>query len=212
MENNIFQKIRSNNYSRYGILGLAFVFHLYGVIQMFFNDEFLGFFNRLTKFTNISNLLVFVIVVMYLFKLDKTKFFKYLTFIGIIAILMTGIIYHVLISDGDGMFNDQVVHTINPILYLLFYVFLVSPSIKFKYIWVGFILPLGYFAVVLLLGPFTNFYPYNFMNPTLPGKDIWDVITFSLGILLPVVALFSVLVLYLKNTFENKFFKLYEEA
>lgn len=204
---NFIISLRNNDVARKSVAGFVFLFHFYAVIQMFFNEEFLTVFHRIRMFTNISNILIFVIVGLYLLNFKDSKWFKYLSVIGLVAILMTGIIYHGLLSDGYLDFNGHVVHTINPILYPVFYFLLVTPSIRLYHFWISLILPLLYFGIILAIGPLTNWYPYSFMNPTLEGKSLGSVLVFCLGILLPVIAIFTVLLISLKIWLEKKIAK-----
>ena len=155
-------------------------------------------------FTNISNILIFVILVLYLAGFKDKNWFKYLAVAGLVAILMTGLIYHFIVKGDDVMdFNGHVVHTFNPILYPIFYFLLVTPGIKLKHFWVSLVLPVIYFTVILIQGPFTGWYPYGFMDPSLPGKSLLDVLVFCLVILLPVIAIFTLGLIYLKNLLEK---------
>ncbi|MBN3490525.1 Pr6Pr family membrane protein [Acholeplasma equirhinis] len=197
-------KLRENDKARLSIAGFVGLVHLYGVIQMFFNEYFLEVFERFRMFTNISNILIFVILVLYLAGFKDKNWFKYLAVAGLVAILMTGLIYHFIVKGDDVMdFNGHVVHTFNPILYPIFYFLLVTPGIKLKHFWVSLVLPVIYFTVILIQGPFTGWYPYGFMDPSLPGKSLLDVLVFCLVILLPVIAVFTLGLIYLKNLLEK---------
>ena len=65
------------------------------MIDLFFlNESMVKVLERLRMFTNISNIIVFVVVGLYLLNIHQKKWYKYLAVIGLVAILMTGIIYH----------------------------------------------------------------------------------------------------------------------
>ncbi|MFA5693128.1 MAG: Pr6Pr family membrane protein [Acholeplasmataceae bacterium] len=197
-------KIRNNpNYLKTLVL-ITFSFSVYSILNIIDNPSFISFLERLRMFTNISNILVFVILVLYMFSFEDKWWFKYLAVIGLVAILMTGIIFHLFVSDGNVNFSGHIVHTVNPIMYPLFYFLVITPSIKLKHFWVTLILPLIYFLVILLLGPFTNWYPYDFMNPTLEGKNLLSVLSFSVGLLLPVISVLTLILIYLKSLLEKK--------
>jgi len=201
MEENFILKLRSNDKVRFIIAGIIWLVHLYGVVQMFFNDDFLEIFNRLRLYTNISNILIFVVVTLYLTGYKDKNWFKYFAVIGLVAILMTGIIFHTLVSDGDVNFDGHIVHTINPILYPIFYFLLVTPGIRLRHFWVSLILPTVYFTVILSLGPWTHWYPYGFMDPT--KSSLLQVIGLCIGLLLPVIAIFTLGLLALKKWMEK---------
>lgn len=197
-------KIRNNPTYLKILFLITFSFSSYSMLNLIDNKSFIDLLERLRMFTNISNIIVFIILVLYVFKFDKKWWFKYLAVIGLVSILMTGIIFHLFVSDGNVNFSGHIVHTINPILYPLFYFLIITPSIKLKDFWVTLILPLLYFLIILLLGPFTNWYPYDFMNPTLEGKDLLSVLSFSVGLLLPVISVLTLILIYLKTLLEKK--------
>ncbi len=209
---NMFQginQLRSSKILRYVLAGTIFLFNIYAMIELFFNNsEWFGGIRRLRMFTNLSNLIIFVVVLLYLLGKNHSKIYKYISVIGLVNILMTGIIYHALLASGNMDFNDHVVHTLNPIFYPIFYFLLVSPSIRFRDFWVTLIFPILYFGIILLIGPWTNWYPYGFMNPTLEGSSLGSVLIFCLGVLLPVISVFTVILIGLKVLLEAQLNKL----
>ena len=145
--NNWILKLRENEKVTKTIVGIVFIFNVYAMIDLFFlNDSFIEVFDRLRMFTNISNMLVFVIVGLYILNFHHKDWFKYLAVIGLVAILMTGIIYHVLLSEPNMTFHNHVVHTINPALFAIFYYLLIKQSIKIYHVWISLILPMLYFG------------------------------------------------------------------
>lgn len=201
---NFIQKIRQNEKQTKLIASIVFIFNVYAMIDLFFlNNSFIKVFERLRMFTNISNIIVFVVVGLYLLNLKERKWFKYLAVIGLVAILMTGIIYHALLADPHMSFQNHVVHTINPILFAVFYYLLITPSIKIYHVWVSLILPILYFGLILAIGPWTQWYPYSFMDPSIPNNSLGSVLIFCLGILLPVIVVFTTLLVLLKSYLER---------
>lgn len=184
---------RNNRFARKAFTAVIFSFALYGTLQFMISSTVLL---DLRYFTNQSNVLVTIILGLYLFDQQDRPYFKYLAVVGLVNILMTGIIYHVIVNGLEGFFNvgfnGHIVHTFNPLLYPVFYFILVAPSIKIHQFWVSLIYPALYFVIFLITGAFTDWYPYNFMNPTVPGSDIISVLIFCLGVLLPVIAVFTV--------------------
>src|SRR5690554_8147172 len=53
----------------------------------------------LRYFTNQSNLILFLIFIMIYFNKENHKLFKYISFIGMLSIGITGIVYHLLLTD-----------------------------------------------------------------------------------------------------------------
>ncbi|WP_025724650.1 Pr6Pr family membrane protein [Acholeplasma granularum] len=198
-------KIRSDMKLTKIIVGIIFIFNTYAMIDLFFlNETLTETLHRLRMFTNISNIIIFIVVGLFLMNQHQKKYFKYLSVIGLVAILMTGIIYHALLAEPNMSFQNHVVHTINPILFPIFYYLFVTPSIKLYHMWVSLILPLIYFGIILLIGPWTNWYPYNFMNPTYSDQTLGSVLIFCLGILFPVILLFTAILVLLKNILESR--------
>lgn len=201
---NWIQSIRDNKKITKTIAGIIFIFNVYAMIDLFFlNESMVKVLERLRMFTNISNIIVFVVVGLYLLNIHQKKWYKYLAVIGLVAILMTGIIYHVLLAEPGMSFQNHVVHTINPALFAVFYYLLIQEGIKLRHVWVSLILPTLYFGIILAVGPWTNWYPYNFMNPTYGNQSLGSVLIFCLGIMLPVIVLFTVLLVLLKNFLEK---------
>lgn len=201
---NWIQSIRDNKKITKTIAGIIFIFNVYAMIDLFFlNESMVKVLERLRMFTNISNIIVFVVVGLYLLNIHQRKWYKYLAVIGLVAILMTGIIYHALLAEPGMSFQNHVVHTINPALFAVFYYLLIQKGIKLRHVWVSLILPILYFGIILAVGPWTNWYPYNFMNPTYGDQSLGSVLIFCLGIMLPVIVLFTVLLVLLKNFLEK---------
>ncbi|MGA0448097.1 MAG: hypothetical protein ACLTFB_01860 [Candidatus Phytoplasma pyri] len=134
-------------------------------------------------FTKQSNILIFIIYLLYFFKSKKYNWYKYLVFIGLIDIMMTGIIYHFIINKGKSFIHffhkpnlekllSQLEHTINPIFFLFFYFFYTKKTISYKNIWIALIHPSIYALFFLFYGYF-NFIEYNnnFSNDKKIQKD-----------------------------------------
>lgn len=166
-------------------------------------------------FTNQSNLLVLIVFIIINLKLNNNKYFKYLAFITLISISITGVVFHLLLSDSLGNntgiitsihdlnnFQNLITHTISPIYYLLYYFIFIKESISIKEFFTGLIHPLMYFLIILLLSPITNFYPYPFLDVSKNGLS--GVLKFTLLIMLPLIVLFTLGLNYLKNVLDNK--------
>lgn len=165
-------------------------------------------------FTNQSNLLFLIVFLVLYFKRDDHKHFKILAFITLISLTITGVVFHLLLTDSVGSnsgviesiydlnnFHNLVTHTINPLYYFIYYFIFIIHNIKIKEFYIGLIHPIIYFTVVLLLGPITNFYPYPFLDVSQNG--IGEVLKMTLLIMLPLITLFVLLITSLK-AFLNK--------
>jgi hypothetical protein len=173
-------------------------------------------------FTTQSNLFITVVALLYLLKQDDKPWFKYVAFIGLVNIFMTGVIFHVLLTPfmGGVSFLNHVLHTINPILYVLFYFFILPNHITQKTLWIGIIYPLLYVCLVFLLiepifgdlldTQLPDFvgarYVYPFLDPREYEQGFKGVILFNLGIITPIILAITSLLIYLKSLFEKKFF------
>lgn len=205
MKNN-YTKIISNVYV-YFLLALAAIV-TFGTIDY---ELFNGYF----YFTNQSNLLVLITLILYVVGLKDKKEFKILAFITLISIVMTSIIFHLLLgaptltSYLPFLFRTGIqnllTHTIIPIMFLWFYLFINKKTVVYKRIYLGLIHPIIYFAYFLITGPYTNFYPYPFMD--VGANGIMSVVITAL-IILPVVVLLELLFIYLKNKINEKEFNL----
>lgn len=178
------------------------------------NEIFSGY----LYFTNQSNLLIMIVLLMYVFKKEDTKTYKYLSFITLISIVMTGLIFHTLLTydaaaNVNGPFlyrtglQNLLTHTINPIMYVIFYLFINKSTIKVKEFYVALIHPALYFAFFMIYGPITNFYPYPFMDVSING--LFGVFKIIL-LIIPLVILLTLGLIYSKNKINEKELYIYE--
>lgn len=196
--------IRENPKIKLSIMSFLIMVSIYAFIQVFIGQSFIQSLLRFRMFTNISNTMVLVTLILYLSKHDEKRYFKYLSFITLINILMTGIIYH-LWKDKTNNFNTHVVHTIVPFLYFIFYFLMVKDSINPKLFWIGLIWPNIYFMVILIQGHFTKWYPYFFINPSRQGSSLLSVLMLCMGLVFPVISLSTYVLSYLKNKLEKNY-------
>src|SRR5690554_5469546 len=153
----LINNLRNNQTATKIVLWVVFIFNVYAMIDLFFmNNSFMGVLERLRMFTNISNILAFITVGLFILKQNEKPWYKYLAVISLVAILMTGIIYHALLAEPNMSFQNHVVHTINPALYAVFYYLLIQQSIKLYHVWISLILPMLYFGIILVIGPWTK--------------------------------------------------------
>ena len=171
-------------------------------------------------FTTQSNLLVVIMSLIYLFKQKRGPLFTSFAFITFVNISMTGVIFHALLTPymGHVSFLNHVLHTITPILYILFYFLVIQSHLKTSKFWISLIYPLIYLMLVyVVIEPifgnlmerlFSTFenprYVYPFLDPASYESGVRGLLLFNLGILAPLIALFSLILCYLKSKFELK--------
>lgn len=162
----------------------------------------------LRYFTNQSNLILFLIFIMIYFNKENHKLFKYISFIGMLSIGITGVVYHLLLTDlmipstvvtiyDLNNFLNFLVHTFNPIYFVFYYLIFVNENVTYKKLWVGLIHPLLYFMIILATGPFTGFYAYPFLDVSLNG--LGEVLKITLVIMMPLIIIFDILILFVKQ-------------
>ena len=166
-------------------------------------------------FTNQSNLLVLIVFILIYFNQNKTKTFKVISFITLISISITGVVFYLLLTDTVGN-NDGVIrtiydinnwqnlltHTINPIYYVLYYFIFVIDDLRIKDFWIGVIHPMIYFIIILAISPITNFYPYPFLDVSQNG--LTEVLKTTLLIMLPAITIFIIALTALKYILYKK--------
>lgn len=173
-------------------------------------------------YTTQSNILITLISIFYLCKFYTKRWFKYIAFIALVNIFMTGIIFHVLLTPfmGGVSFLNHLLHTINPLLYILFYFFILTDQVEFKRVWIGLIYPFIYTLLVfVLIEPvFGNLldqqlpdfvgarYVYPFLDPREYEQGFWGMLLFNLGIISPIIIGTTSLLIFLKSRFEKRFF------
>jgi hypothetical protein len=224
---NIAHVLRDRKSNRFIFTYLVLVFGLLGVLMLYGDSLYDPTASRtmLTTsfyFTTQSNIFITVIALLYILKQESKSWFKYVAFIALVNIFMTGIIFHVLITPfmGGVSFLNHLLHTINPILYILFYFLILKDYINQKKIWVGLIYPILYVAFVFLLvepvfgdlldQQLPDFvgarYVYPFLDPREYEQGFKGLILFNLGIVTPIIILATSLMIFLKSRFEKKYF------
>jgi len=174
--------------------------------------------SRLIYFTIQSNLLVAVILLLFILKKDDKVWFNRLAFIGLTNISVTGIVFHVLLTPYMSSINfmQHMLHTFNPLFYILFYYFIIAKFIPLKEIYITLIYPLLYtvfvfFFVAPVLGDYlesmtgswqASRYVYPFLNPNNYKNGLVGMLIFNLGILAPSILGFSVILQQLKQKLE----------
>jgi len=191
-------KLRENHWMVNIFWALAFVSSFWGLAWSIVNAGFSNF----HYFSLQSNLLVLVTSTAFLLCFHDQKWFKYLSGITLINIIITGVVFHLLLSEYVDGLHSHLLHTFTPILYVIFYFISITNVIKTKQFYVMLIYPLVYFLIFLILGAVTGYAPYDFMNVSVQG--VWPVIQLTIFMMMPAIIILSAFLLYLKNLLESK--------
>lgn len=166
--------------------------------------RFFSFFTILTNsleavyFSKLSAELIFK-------KSDAKINFGVLTAITV-YILIVGLVYQVILRHlwsptGLQRVVDEMLHSLNPLLVLIFWIMNRKGNIlQYKSLLTWLIFPLAYLVFVLLRGEISGFYPYPFLNVTEIGLQ--QVIMNSLG-MTAVFVLMSVLLIWISKRKTN---------
>jgi hypothetical protein len=191
----------------YLVIGFIGLFLATEIYTGTFND---GFF---VYYTNLSNLVAFSLMA-YLWFIDfqilkgNPTTFKYpsVRFVITIMILVTLIIYNTLLGNmfdpSYWRVRNVIMHLIGPIMVVLdFWLFNPKNNLKWRAILDSLILPYLYVTVTLIIGLFTNSYPYFFLdvNNIGYGGVLGWVFILTLGFLVLSLALVSYNKFLLKN-------------
>ena len=173
---------------KFVLLLFTFAFSMYGTFYSYV--EFgLG---NIHYFTNQSNLIVFLATFLMMFGWDKSVWFKKIAIIALLDIILTGLVYNILLKDlvvdftETQLFIMLVTHTIVPLLYTVLYLVFVLDKPSYKDLYILMIHPGLYFISAQVIGLFTHYYPYPFLNP---NQGILMLLVLNLGILLPLLVL-----------------------
>ena len=200
----------------FGILGISLE-----IARALYDDNFgASLFVTFLYFTTQSNLLLTITLLLFLLKNRHKKSLNYLAFITLVNITITGIVFHILLvpyMEKVG-FIHHILHTVNPILYILFYYFIFDKKLPLNKFWIALIYPLVFMASVyifveplfgdLIENTIPNFesarYVYPFLDPGNYERETLGLIAFNLGLLAPLFTVFSYLLLYLKQKINTK--------
>lgn len=124
-------------------------------------------------FTILTNMLVATYFTCLLFwKLEEPKFFTKPGFLTAITIYITivGLVYqialrHIWQPKGLQLIVDELLHSIIPILTLIFWcLYETIQTVRYSQIFKWTLYPLAYLALILVRGEISAFYPYPFIN------------------------------------------------
>jgi len=189
---------------------------LFQIISALFIDK--DGLSRLIYFTIQSNILIAIVLLFYILKKQHHLWFNRLAFISLVNISVTGIVFHLLLAPymSSVSFMQHMLHTINPLLYVLFYFFIISTFLPLRELFISLIYPLLYILFVFFFvspvlgnyletmsGPWqTSRFVYPFLNPNNYRNGITGMLIFNLGILAPSILGFSFLLQHLKQKLE----------
>ncbi|GHB48010.1 Pr6Pr family membrane protein [Mongoliitalea lutea] len=105
-----------------------------------------------------------------------------------VYILVVGLVYQVVLRaiwDPQGMarVTDELLHTLNPMLGLLFWwLFEDKKAVEWKQLPYWLLYPLGYFVYTIIHGQISGFYPYPFvdLNSISVGQLVFNFLVLSL--------------------------------
>ena len=100
------------------------------------------------------------------------KFFSKPTILTAITVYITlvGIVYNLILRflwnpQGLQWFADELLHVVNPVWFLLFWILFVSKTgLQWKQVITWQLYPVIYIILILVRGSFSGFYPYPFSN------------------------------------------------
>jgi hypothetical protein len=136
----------------------------------------------LSYFTIISNLAITLLAISQLF-FSQSKLGLALSSMtaqtGIaVYITITGLVYHIFLADtwepkGIDLVSDELLHTITPILYALFWWFCIrGKHIMLKNTFPILLVPAAYLVYWLIRGPIVGTYPYFFIDAAQYGYTV----------------------------------------
>jgi len=177
---------------------------------------FNAFVSTLVFFTTQSNILVFIITLLFFLNFSRKKWFKYLSFIGLVNIFITSLIFNTILGPFMEHLDliQYVLHTINPILYIILYYIFMPSKISFKYFYIGIIYPLIYIVSVYtwiepLLGnymvnTFDDFDGSRYVYPFLDPESYTSYPKGTMAITFVILGISAFFVTFLLNFFKHK--------
>ncbi|RFS21341.1 hypothetical protein DVR12_15680 [Chitinophaga silvatica] len=115
-----------------------------------------------------------------------------------VYILIVSLVYNIVLRSlwhpiGLQKIVDELLHTVLPILFVLYWIYFVPKNtLCYKYLWSFLLYPLGYIIYVLIRGTISGFYPYPFLNVVDQG---WNATIVAIIVLAFVFILFSLIFL-----------------
>jgi hypothetical protein len=133
-------------------------------------------FNAFAFFTIQSNLIVGGTTALLALRLDRpSTVFRTFRLIGLVAIVVTGVVYHVALAsifdlDGIDQLGNQLVHTVVPLLAVIgWLVFGPRGMTSRRVAWLSLLFPVCWMAFTLIRGAVIHWYPYPFIDVSVIG-------------------------------------------
>jgi len=217
-------KIRSSkkvNKVVFSISSFIFFFSILLLIFRAFNSPYptLSLLTTFFYFTSQSNLLILLVTILYLLGHSKKNWFKNLSFISLVNIIITGLVFHIFLTPyiEHVTFTNQMLHTVTPIIYMIIYFIFLDFELPYKSVLITLIYPLIYMiSVYLIIEPFfgntldlilPDFtgarYIYPFLDPRIYTNGFIGLLIFNLGLLAPLIIFLSLFIAYLKKLFDQ---------
>jgi hypothetical protein len=124
-------------------------------------------FNTFAFFTIQSNLIVgLTSAFLALRERPATELFRVVRLIGLVAITVTGIVYHVALAhlfdlESWSLVGDQLVHTVVPLLAVAGWLLLGPRGLtSVRVAWLSLVFPLAWLGFTLVRGAVVHWYPY----------------------------------------------------
>jgi hypothetical protein len=147
-------------------------------------------------YTILTNLMIaWVTTALFIRKEDTSKRQKLLTAI-LVYIMTVGLTYNTILRSlwkpqGLQLLADNLLHSIIPVLYLIFWIFFVrKQSLQWKDVFPWLIYPLVYLVCILIRGAYFGVYPYPFVDVVKLG---YARVMFNALVVAAVILLFSLL-------------------
>jgi hypothetical protein len=143
----------------------------YGNEEGRFSPGIARFFNTFAYFTILSNILTGAMSLLLARGVDaRAIWFRVLRITALIAITITGLVYHTLLRqewdpEGWALVGDQLAHTVVPLMALLGFV-LFGPRglIDIRDVWLGLLFPVVWSIFTMFRGEVVDWYPYPFID------------------------------------------------
>lgn len=143
----------------------------YGNEEGRFSPGVARFFNTFAYFTILSNILTGLMSLLMARGADlRAGWFRVLRITALIAITITGIVYHTLLRqewdpEGWALVGDQLAHTVVPLMALAgFVVFGPRGLIDERDVWLGLVFPVIWSVFTMIRGEIVDWYPYPFID------------------------------------------------
>ncbi len=203
------------SFKSFSAISLAVITWFTIFLQLYLTTESIS--NFFSYFTILCNLLIAVSLTIASIS-PKSKagiFFSSLSvqtaialYIFIVSLVYNLVLRGIWVFSGWQLFVDNMLHVVNPILYILFWLFFrTKGTLKWQdgLYWIVF--PLSYLIYSLIRGSLINWYPYPFLNAAKLG---YTKVLANISIMLIVFLVAGLILIFITQSIKNK--KLVETA